>query len=70
MRSGGKTGVTLIFDSGFVWAISVPAAMLLVNLTGLNILWIYGAIQALNLIKCIVGYIFIKKGYWINRVVA
>ncbi|MBQ8304523.1 MAG: MATE family efflux transporter [Clostridia bacterium] len=70
MRSGGKTGVTLIFDSGFVWAISVPAAILLVNLTNLNILWIYTVVQALNLIKCIVGYIFIKKGYWINRVVA
>ncbi len=70
MRSGGKTGVTLIFDSGFVWAVSVPTAMLLVNLTSLNILWIYGVVQAMNLIKCIMGYIFIKKGYWINRVVA
>ena len=70
MRSGGKTGVTFVFDSGFVWAVSVPAAMLLVRFTGLGILGIYAIVQALNLVKCVVGYIFIKKGYWINRVVA
>lgn len=70
MRSGGKTGITFVFDSGFMWAVSVPLAFVIANYTALPILPFYAVVQALNIIKCIVGYIFIKKGYWINRVVA
>lgn len=69
LRSGGKTLITILFDSGFVWCVSVPAAWILVNLTDLPILVVYGFCLGLNLIKCILGFIFVKKGVWIQNLV-
>lgn len=70
LRSGGKVIITLIFDSFFVWTVSVVAAALLVNYTSLGILTIYFVVQMLNLIKCILGYIFVKQGSWIKTIVS
>ena len=69
LRSGGKIFTTLIFDSMFVWAISVPVAFVLSNYTGLSILAIFAISQCLNLIKCIIGFIFVRKGGWIRNIV-
>lgn len=70
LRSGGQAFITIIFDSGFVWAISVPAAFLLCNYTGLSILPIYTICQSLNLLKCLIGGIFVKRGKWIKNIIA
>lgn len=70
LRSGGKTLITFIFDSGFMWAVSVPLAFVLSNFTGLNILALYTIVQLVNIIKCIIGYIFVKKGIWIRNIVS
>lgn len=70
LRSGGKVIITLIFDSFFVWSISVMCAAFLVNYTSLGILTIYFIVQVLNLIKCILGYIFVKQGSWIKNVIS
>lgn len=70
LRSGGKVIITLIFDSFFVWAVSVTAAAILVNYTSLGILTIYFIVQMLNLIKCILGYIFVKQGSWIKNIIS
>lgn len=69
LRSGGKVIITLIFDSFFVWSISVTSAFLLVNYTSLGILTIYFIVQMLNIIKCILGYIFVKRGSWIKNII-
>lgn len=69
LRSGGKTVMTFIFDSGFVWLCSVPVAFILSRFTGVSIIYLYIIIQALDLLKCILGYIFVKKGVWLNTVV-
>lgn len=69
LRSGGKTVMTFIFDSGFVWLCSVPVAFILSRFTGISIIYLYITIQALDLFKCILGYIFVKKGVWLNTVV-
>ena len=70
LRSGGKTLITFVFDSGFMWLVSVPVAFVLSNFTSLNILWLYAIVQLINLIKCIIGYIFVKKGVWIRNIVS
>ncbi len=70
LRSGGKVIITLIFDSFFVWSISVTSAMFLVNYTSLGILWVYFIVQMLNIIKCILGYIFVKQGSWIKNIIS
>lgn len=69
LRSGGKTLITFLFDSVFSWVIVIPASALLCSFSGLPILGIYAAVQALDLIKVIIGYILIKRGVWINNIV-
>ncbi len=70
LRSGGKTIITFLFDSGFTWAVAVTLAFCLSHFTALNIVAMYALVQASNLIKCVMGYILVKKGIWINNIVA
>ena len=67
LRSGGKTFITFLFDSGYTWAVSVPIALLLVKVIGADIVTTYAVVEAANLIKCIVGYIFVKSGKWVQN---
>lgn len=69
LRSGGKTFITFLFDSVFLWIISIPVATLLVKLTNWDIIPIYAFCQSLNLIKSVIGVILVKKGIWIQNVV-
>ena len=69
LRSGGKTVITFIFDSGFMWLVVIPAAFCLSRFTDLPIIPLYAVIQAIDIIKCIIGYVFLKKGVWLNTVV-
>lgn len=69
LRSGGKIFITLLFDSGFIWGISLPVAFILSSKTFLSVLYIYAICQLLNLIKCIVGSILVEKGIWIKNIV-
>lgn len=69
LRSGGKTFITFLFDSGFVWAISVPIAFILSRYTALPIIPLYAVVQSADLIKCVLGYTFMHKGVWLNSVV-
>ncbi len=70
LRSGGKAFVTFLFDSCFMWCINVTTAFVLCNYTALPILTIYLICQLLNLIKAIIGFVFIKKGVWIKKIVS
>lgn len=69
LRSGGKTGVTFLFDSVFVWVISVPLAFVLSHYTDLHVYWVFGLVCAADFIKCIIGGILLKKGVWIHNIV-
>lgn len=70
LRSGGRTIVTFLFDSVFIWAVSIPAATLLNRFTGLSVLGVYTIVQLADTIKCIVGFILVKKGVWMQNIVA
>ncbi len=69
LRSGGKTFITFLFDSVFLWVISIPVATFLVKCTDWDIIPIYAFCQSLNLIKSVIGVILVKKGIWIQNVV-
>ncbi|MBQ8605792.1 MAG: MATE family efflux transporter [Clostridia bacterium] len=69
LRSGGKTLITFLFDSGYVWVIDVLAAALLVRFTSVDIIYIYLIVQILNALRCALGYIFVKRGSWIRNIV-
>ncbi len=70
LRSGGKTVVTFLFDSVFLWCISLPFAYVLSRYTGLPLLPLYLACQMVDLIKCAIGVVLLKRGTWINNIVA
>lgn len=69
LRSGGKTMITFIFDCGFTWGLAVPMAMCLAHFTALPILPLFFLVQAVDAVKCIVGFILLKKGIWIHNIV-
>lgn len=69
LRSGGKTFITFLFDSISIWVISIPFAYILMNFTSFSIILIYLLCQLISLIKCVIGYILVKKGIWLNNMV-
>ena len=69
LRSGGKTVITFLFDSGFMWAISIPFAFVISRFTDWRIEVVYALCQGIEIIKSIVGFILLKKGIWLNNIV-
>lgn len=69
LRSGGKTVMTFIFDSGFIWFINVPTAMILAHFTSLPIVWMFFIVSMLDAVKSVIGFILIKRGNWLNTIV-
>lgn len=69
MRSGGKTGITFLFDSVFMWLVNIPVAYFLSRYTSIPIVPLYLMCQGVELIKCVIGYILVKKGVWLHNIV-
>ena len=70
LRSGGKTIITFLFDSVFIWCVSVPIAFVLSRYTGIHVLVIYACVQLADLIKCVIGFGLVKKGVWLQNIVS
>jgi len=70
LRSGGKTFLTFLFDSVFVWVVNIPMTFALIYFTGMHILPLYFIVQFSDIIKCILGFILVKKGVWVQNVVS
>lgn len=70
LRSGGKTLITFLFDSVFVWCVSVPIAFLLSQYTEFHILFIFIMVNVGDWIKCVIGFVLVKKGVWIHNIVS
>lgn len=69
LRSGGKTLITFLFDSVFIWVVSVSIAFLLSHFTALPVITVYICVQIGDWIKCIIGFILVKKGVWLQNIV-
>lgn len=69
IRSGGKTVITFLFDSVYLWVISVPLAYCLAHFTAMPIVPLYICCQLIDLIKCAAGFILVKKGVWLQNIV-
>lgn len=67
LRSGGKTGITFLFDCGFMWGLMVPTAFILSRFTDLSIIPLYLICQVPEIVKCFVGALMVKKGSWIQN---
>lgn len=68
LRSGGKTFITFLFDSCFVWVFSIPLAYVLVHYTDMPITVLFLCCQMIELMKCLIGYVLVRKGIWINNI--
>ena len=69
LRSGGRTHITIVFDSGFMWGFSVPLAFLLTLCTPITILPLFAVIQVSNIFKDVIGFILVKRGRWIRKII-
>lgn len=69
LRSGGKTLITFLFDSVSVWVVSIPLAFVLTRYTGLDVVWILALVQMGDWIKCVLGFVLVKRGVWIHNIV-
>lgn len=69
LRSGGKTVITFLFDSVFIWCVSVVIAFTLSRYTGLPVIAVYAMVQLGDIIKCVIGFILVKKGIWLQNIV-
>ena len=70
LRSGGKTLITFLFDSGLVWLVSIPAALLLAYRTQVPIVPMFAVVEGLNIVKCMIGYIMVRRKRWVVNLVA
>lgn len=67
LRSGGKTIITFLFDSMFLWACTIPAVTIMVRFTSLPVIMVFLIDHMLDLIKCTIGFVLIKKGVWLQN---
>jgi putative MATE family efflux protein len=69
IRSGGKTVVTFLFDSVYTWAVPALLSFVLCRYTALGIVWIYFAVQFIDVVKLFVGIPLLRSGFWANRII-
>ena len=69
LRSGGRTIITFFFDCGFMICVSVPLAYILGHFTSMHVVPMFICVNLADFIKCVVGYVLIKKGIWLNNIV-
>ena len=69
LRSGGKTLLTFFFDCFYVWIVNIPLAYCLCHFTDIPVVLVYLTVQASELLKCIIGFVLVKKGIWLNTIV-
>lgn len=69
LRSGGKTGITFLFDSVYTWVLVIPVAYILSHFSTLPITMVFFLVQFTELIKATVGYFMVRSGVWLQNIV-
>ncbi|MDU7560802.1 MAG: MATE family efflux transporter, partial [Finegoldia magna] len=67
LRSGGKTVLTLLFDSVGIVLISYPISFLLAKFTDLNVVLMYLIISVIDLYKVVLGLYLVGKKIWVKN---
>ncbi len=70
LRAGGRTGLTVLYDSGAVWFLSIPVAFLLSRFTTIPAVWIFVFVSVADIGKIALGCYFLKKNVWLNNIVS
>lgn len=69
LRSGGRTGITFVFDSIYMWCVVVPLAFVLSRFSPLAVVPMYMLVQSMEIIKAGIGFVLVKKGIWLRNLV-
>lgn len=70
MRSGGRVGVTFIFDCVYMWAIIIPVSAAVAYLTPVSIYILYPICQSVETLKAFFGAFLLRKFNWVKRLVS
>ncbi len=70
LRAGGDTRNTLLMDCGWMWAFSVPAALIIrfVFAGHISLVWAFFIVQLLMSIKVFFCLGLVKKGHWLRNI--
>ncbi len=69
LRSGGKTGVTFLFDSVYTWVLVIPFAFVFANFTSLSIQMVFFLVSFMEIVKATIGFFMVKSGVWLQNIV-
>ncbi|MBQ8967982.1 MATE family efflux transporter [Ruminococcus sp.] len=69
LRSGGRTGLTFLFDFLFTWVLMIPLALIIAKFTKMDIYPMYVLITFTEIIKVVIGYFMVRSDIWINNIV-
>ncbi len=69
LRTGGKIFITILMDSGFRWAITVPAAVLLSRYTGVSIHVLFAVCQSTAVLKGLIGLPILARSNWAQTLI-
>ncbi len=67
LRCGGKTMVTVLFDSVFMWVVAIPLSFALSRFTALPMFPLFVLCQLPEVIKCFLGFFVVRGGSWIQN---
>lgn len=69
LRSGGKTVITFIFDSVYVWTVMVPVAYFAANRFSIPIEGVFFLVQATEVVKVVIGFLMVRSNIWVQNIV-
>lgn len=69
LRSGGRTGITFLFDFVFTWVVMIPLAFVLTNYTTIGIEMVFAIVTFSEILKVILGYFMVRSDIWVNNIV-
>ena len=67
LRCGGKTLVTVLFDSVFMWVVAIPLSWALSRFTALPMFPLFVLCQLPEVIKCVLGFFVVRGGSWVQN---
>ncbi len=68
IRSGGKTVITFLFDSVYLWVIAFPLAYYIAHYTQMPIERMFLTIQLVDLVKVTIGLLIYRSGVWARNI--
>ncbi|MDO4478983.1 MAG: MATE family efflux transporter [Lachnospiraceae bacterium] len=69
LRSGGRTGMTFLFDFCFTWFLMIPLTFVLVKMTSVDIHIIMAVVTFTEIFKSLIGRAMIRSGIWVRNIV-